>query len=275
MLWLNKKPFSIYILSGANIVEIVLKKVTKNYQLGQTTVEALKGVNLTVKSNDFLTVAGPSGSGKTSLLNMIGCIDSPTSGTVLFDGVDVNQLNLTEKAILRNEKIGFIFQSFNLMPVLSVYENIELPTLIGKKPRKRKETRDWIMHLITSVGLESRVKHKPDELSGGQRQRVAIARALVNNPALILADEPTANLDSDTSLIILDLMRQLNKEENTAFLFSTHDPDIVARCDTVIHVRDGLIVDTLLQTPVATKPTAHIVDGVMQVSLNSTTPLAT
>ncbi len=256
-------------------MEIVLKDVTKHYQLGQTTVHALKGVNLTVKSNDFLTVAGPSGSGKTSLLNMIGCIDSPTSGSVLFDGVDVNQLSLTEKALLRNEKIGFIFQSFNLMPVLSVYENIELPTLIGKKPRKRKDTRDWIMHLIAAVGLETRVKHKPDELSGGQRQRVAIARALVNNPALILADEPTANLDSDTSLIILDLMRQLNKEENTAFLFSTHDPDIVARCDTVIHVRDGLIVNTLTQTPVVTLPAAHIIDGVMQVPPGNTIPLAT
>jgi len=221
-----------------------LTNLSKEYILGSTKVLALDSIDFIVGDSDFITIAGPSGSGKTTMLNMLGCIDTPSTGTVTLDDVYVNELSLAERAVIRNEKIGMIFQSFNLMPVLSVYENIELPTLIGKKAKKSKETEEWIMHLVSAVGLEDRVKHKPDELSGGQRQRVAIARALVNKPQLILADEPTANLDTDTSFKILELMRQLNKNENCAFVFSTHDPEIVNLCDYVVRMRDGRIVQS-------------------------------
>lgn len=247
-------------------MEIKLTNVSKEYSLGATTVTALKNINLTVKSGEFITFAGPSGSGKTSMLNMLACLDTPSNGVVTFDGVDAKTLDLTARAYLRNEKIGMIFQSFNLMPVLNVYENIELPTLIGKKPKKKKETRDWIMHLINSVGLEDRLKHKPEELSGGQRQRVAIARALVNRPELVLADEPTANLDSTTSMKILELMRQLNRDEKCGFVFSTHDPDIVSQCETVIRMRDGEVIDTLDESEASVKYTTRIVDGIARIS---------
>lgn len=246
-------------------MEIKLTNVSKEYDLGATKVHALKDINFTVDSNDFITIAGPSGSGKTTILNMLGCLDTPTSGSVTFDGVDSGNLDLTQQALLRNEKIGIIFQSFNLVPVLSVYENIELPTLIGAKPQKRKDSKDWIMHLIESVGLSDRVDHKPEELSGGQRQRVAIARALVNRPQLVLADEPTANLDSVTSLRILELMRQLNKDENTAFVFSTHDPDIIEHCDAVVRMRDGMILSSEEQHKRKDVSQTTIVDGIAQV----------
>ncbi|MFQ3246835.1 MAG: putative ABC transport system ATP-binding protein [Arenicella sp.] len=222
-------------------METILNKVDKEYSLGNTKVKALNGVDLIIKSQDFITVAGPSGSGKTTLLNMLGCLDTPCSGEVLFDGVNSNSLSLSERAHLRNEKVGFIFQSFNLMPVLNVYENIELPAKIGRKKQSDKELQEWIMHLVDSVGLADRVKHRPDELSGGQRQRVAIARALVNKPELVLADEPTANLDSNTGMRILDLMRKLNQEEQTAFVFSTHDPDVIDLCDHVVRMKNGSI----------------------------------
>jgi len=222
-------------------VETILNKVDKEYSLGNTKVKALNGVDLIIRSQDFITVAGPSGSGKTTLLNMLGCLDTPCSGEVLFDGVNSNSLSLSERAHLRNEKVGFIFQSFNLMPVLNVYENIELPAKIGRKKQSNKELQEWIMHLVDSVGLADRVKHRPDELSGGQRQRVAIARALVNKPELVLADEPTANLDSNTGMRILDLMRKLNQEEQTAFVFSTHDPDVIDLCDHVVRMKNGSI----------------------------------
>ncbi|MFT6099132.1 MAG: putative ABC transport system ATP-binding protein [Arenicella sp.] len=222
-------------------METILNKVDKEYSLGNTKVKALNGVDLIIKSQDFITVAGPSGSGKTTLLNMLGCLDTPCSGEVLFDGVNSNSLSLSERAHLRNEKVGFIFQSFNLMPVLNVYENIELPAKIGRKKQSDKELQEWIMHLVDSVGLADRVKHRPDELSGGQRQRVAIARALVNKPELVLADEPTANLDSNTGMRILDLMRKLNQEEQTAFVFSTHDQDVIDLCDHVVRMKNGSI----------------------------------
>jgi len=222
-------------------VETILNKVDKEYSLGNTKVKALNGVDLIIKSQDFITVAGPSGSGKTTLLNMLGCLDTPGQGEVLFDGVNSNTLSLSERAHLRNEKVGFIFQSFNLMPVLNVYENIELPAKIGRKKQANKELQEWIMHIVDSVGLADRVKHRPDELSGGQRQRVAIARALVNKPELVLADEPTANLDSNTGMRILDLMRKLNQEEQTAFVFSTHDPDVIEICDHVVRMKNGSI----------------------------------
>ncbi len=222
-------------------MEIALNNVRKDYTLGKTQVEALRGVNLIVKDGDFITIAGPSGSGKTTLLNMLGCLDTCQSGEVLFDGVNANTLSATERAYLRNEKIGYVFQSFNLMPVLNVYENVELPARIGRRREASGPLRDWIMHLIEEVGLSDRVDHRPDELSGGQRQRVAIARALVNKPKLVLADEPTANLDSETAARILDLMRAINRDEQTALVFSTHDQDIIKHCDYVLRMRDGLL----------------------------------
>jgi putative ABC transport system ATP-binding protein len=223
-------------------VEIVLDNVKKSYTLGRTQVEALRGVSLRIKAGDFLTVAGPSGSGKTSLLNLIGCLDTPQHGEVVFDGVNVNTLDATSRAHLRNEKIGYVFQSFNLMPVLNVYENVELPARIGRGRHDERALREWIMHLIDAVGLADRVRHRPDELSGGQRQRVAIARALVNHPRLLLADEPTANLDADTGVRILELLRKINREEHTALVFSTHDQDIIDQCDDVLRMRDGVLV---------------------------------
>jgi putative ABC transport system ATP-binding protein len=223
-------------------MHIVLHGVKKVYPLGKATVPALNGVDFHVKPRDFITVAGPSGSGKTTLLNLLGCLDTASEGSVLLDGVDVKALSLTQRAHLRNEKIGFIFQSFNLVPVLNVYENVELPARIGRRPRSARVLRDWIMHLIAAVGLEDRIRHRPEELSGGQRQRVAIARALVNRPQLVLADEPTANLDSDTAMQTLALMRSLNEEERTAFVFSTHDQDIIDHCHTVVRMKDGRLV---------------------------------
>lgn len=223
-------------------MEIILKDVKKDYTLGKTKVPALHGVSLTIKAGDFLTVAGPSGSGKTSLLNILGCLDKPQEGEVIFDGANVNQLDITERAHLRNEKIGYVFQSFNLMPVLNVYENIELPARIGRKRQDEKKLRDWIMHLIDAVGLSERINHRPEELSGGQRQRVAIARALVNKPKLLLADEPTANLDSDTAVKILDLLRKFNREEKTALVFSTHDQEIIDQCHDVLRMRNGVLM---------------------------------
>lgn len=222
-------------------MDVVLINVKKEYVLGKTRVSALNGVDLKIGARDFITVAGPSGSGKTTLLNMLGCLDTPQEGDILFDGGNGNRLSLVERARLRNEKIGYIFQSFNLMPVLNVYENIELPAQIGRKKTDRKALREWVMHLVESVGLTDRVKHRPDELSGGQRQRVAIARALVNRPELVLADEPTANLDSDTAFRILELLRKLNRDEKTALVFSTHDQDIIAQCDQVLKMKDGRI----------------------------------
>lgn len=226
-------------------MEIKLTNVSKEYTLGKTVVSALKNVNFKVQKRDFLTIAGPSGSGKTSLLNLLGCLDTPSKGQVLFDGIDVATLSRTKLAELRNDKIGFIFQSFNLMPVLNVFENIELPARIGNGSKMApKELKEWILHLIHAVGLSDRIKHKPEELSGGQRQRVAIARALVNKPSIILADEPTANLDSITAQSILDLLKKLNREENTALVFSTHDVEIIEQCDRVIRMRSGEIVDS-------------------------------
>jgi putative ABC transport system ATP-binding protein len=223
---------------------IRLSDVRKDYLLGQTKVEALRGVSLAVDKGEFLAVAGPSGSGKSTMLNMIGCIDTPTSGTILINGRDVGGLSDRELTRYRRITVSFIFQSFNLIPVLDVYENIELPLLLqGNKDVKDRRSR--VMHHIDEVGLSDRIKNKPGELSGGQRQRVAIARALAANPLLVLADEPTANLDSATGAKILDLMRTINKQDGTTFIFSTHDNRIMDRAARIIRINDGLIVEDL------------------------------
>lgn len=221
---------------------IEMTGVRKDYPLGETIVSALKGVDFSVEEGELLSVVGPSGSGKTTLLNIIGCIDKPTSGTALIAGQDIAVLDDTALTDLRLYTVGFIFQSFNLIPVLDVLENVEFPLLLMKSPAVSKaEVRERAERLIDEVGLTAQIKQRPAELSGGQRQRVAIARALVTNPKIVLADEPTANLDSDTGHKILELMRKLNEEHKTTFVFSTHDPDVMKYARRVVKLRDGLI----------------------------------
>jgi putative ABC transport system ATP-binding protein len=217
-----------------------LRDVRKEYLLGETKVEALKGISLIIEKGELTAIAGPSGSGKSTILNMVGCIDTPTSGKVIINGQDIAGLSDKQLTRYRRVTISFIFQSFNLIPVLSVYENIELPLLMQNMRDTRERSRR-VMHFIEEVGLADRLKNKPGELSGGQRQRVAIARALVTRPLMVLADEPTANLDSATGGKILDLMREINTREGTTFLFSTHDQRIMEHARRIVRIQDGAI----------------------------------
>ncbi len=222
----------------ANVISV--KNVKKEYILGKTKVKALRGVDLRVKEGEFLCVVGPSGSGKTTLLNLVGCLDSPTSGKVrLFDSYDVSKLKDREATALRRDKIGFIFQTFNLIPVLNVSENIEFPLIIQGVPKAERKKR--VDEIIDDVGLREFVKHKPDELSGGQRQRIAVARALITNPKLVLADEPTANLDKENGMNILKIMKHLNKEHKTTFIFSTHDQRVMEQAKRTVVLSDGKV----------------------------------
>ncbi len=222
---------------------INISGVEKTYYLGKSTIEALKGINATFTKGEFTSVVGPSGSGKSTLLNIIGCLDKPDRGEVVISGENITSLKSNRLADIRAEKIGFIFQSFNLIPVLNVYENIELPLNNISKYGSKKEKRDRIIELIEHVELGRYLKHRPEELSGGQRQRVAIARALVTNPEIVLADEPTANLDSETGRMIIELMRKINRDYGTTFIFSTHDLNIMKYAERVINLHDGRIVD--------------------------------
>ena len=220
-----------------------VENATKDYQLGRTTVPALRGVSLTVEPGEFITVAGPSGSGKSTLLNLIGCLDHPTTGRVLIGDEDVATLGDDLLSDLRAEKIGFIFQTFNLIPVLSALENVEFPLLVRQSAARvvRKNVRERARRALDEVGLAEFVRHRPDELSGGQRQRVAVARALVTDPVIVLADEPTANLDSATGETIVALMEEINRRDGTTFIFSTHDPRVMARAHRVLRLADGRI----------------------------------
>lgn len=220
---------------------VLINDVTKQYTLGKTVVPALRGVNLSVSAGDFVSIAGPSGSGKTTLLNLIGCVDTATTGVVQIDGQDTKNLKDRQLTDLRLNTIGFIFQSFNLVPVLSVFQNVEFPLLLQRK-YSTEERRKRVMELLEKVGLATHAKHRPSELSGGQRQRVAIARALVTRPKIILADEPTANLDSKTGETILDLMREMNRAEKTTFIFSTHDAKVMSYANSIIKIADGKVV---------------------------------
>lgn len=222
---------------------VSVKDVHKIYPLGKTEVHAVKGVSFDITAGDFISIAGPSGSGKSTILNMIGCIDTPSEGTVEIDGTLTGGMNDDDITKLRHRVVGFIFQNFNLVPVLNVFENIEFPLLLDKSTRgEKKERQEWIDYLIGEVGLDKWRTHKPFELSGGQRQRVAIARALVTKPQIVLADEPTANLDSVTGEAIIELMKKVNKDLGTTFIFSTHDQTIVDIADHVIRLKDGVIV---------------------------------
>ncbi len=223
-----------------NVIE--LENVTKYYMLGETRVDALRGVSVSIGQGEFLAIAGPSGSGKSTMLNMFGCIDLPSEGIVRIDGTQTDAMSDKELTRYRRTKIAFIFQSFNLIPVLDVYENIEFPLLL-QKGIATGERRDRVMKAIEDVGLSDRIKNTRDQLSGGQRQRVAIARALVTRPLVVLADEPTANLDSATGRKIVELMRRINETEKTAFVFSTHDAHIMREARRIVRVLDGRIVD--------------------------------
>lgn len=221
---------------------VQLSQVSKSYQMGAVTVSALQEVDLNLFPGEFAALVGPSGSGKSTLLNMIGCVDIPTSGHVLVDGQEVTHLNDNKLTRIRLLKLGFIFQSFNLVNVLSVFQNVEMPLLLqGHFSKQERQKR--VETLIDRVGLSPYLKHRPNELSGGQRQRVSIARALVAEPKIVLADEPTANLDSKTGSEIIDLMKEINESQGTAFLFSTHDERLVSRVERVIHIQDGQILE--------------------------------
>jgi putative ABC transport system ATP-binding protein len=226
----------------ADMSLVELKNVKKTYRLGETTVNALRGIQLSIKKGEFTSIIGASGSGKSTLLNLIGCLDRPDSGSIVVDGHEVTQMSELEQCHLRNEKIGFIFQSFNLVPVLNVWENVELPLLVKNRlpPAEKKQRVDQVLE---AVGLTEFQRHRPDQLSGGQRQRVAIARALVTYPSLVIADEPTANLDSKTAHMILDLMADLNRTRSVTFIFCSHDEKLISRTARVVRIQDGLILE--------------------------------
>lgn len=219
---------------------VSVKEVSKQYKLGKTIVNALREVSIEIEEKEFVCICGPSGSGKTTLLNIIGCLDKPTQGTVTIINQEVSALSDAQLSELRNRSIGFIFQTFNLIPVLTAYENVEYPLwILGKN---KKERRKEVLRILEEVGLLEYKDHKPDELSGGQQQRVAVARALVTMPRLVLADEPTANLDSETGEAILELMRKMNQEFSTTFIFSTHDPQIMKYAQKIYRLKDGRLV---------------------------------
>lgn len=227
-------------IAAESVVRV--ENVSKEYALGKQTVTALRDVSLTVAEREFMALAGPSGSGKSTLLNLVGCIDTPTSGRISIQGNDVGGKSPDALSDLRLNTLGFVFQTFNLLPVLSAWENVEYP-LLQKREVDKNERQKRIKHYLKVVGLEQYAHHRPNELSGGQRQRVAIARALVTHPKIVLADEPTANLDHKTGEDILRLMKKLNIEEGTTFIFSTHDARVMEMADRVIELADGQITD--------------------------------
>lgn len=219
--------------------DIKIEQVQKIYKLGKTDIMALRGVDLEIEKSEFMGIIGPSGSGKTTLLNIIGCIDVPTEGHVLIDGVNTTHMTDNELTLLRRHHIGFIFQSFNLIPVLTAFENVELPLIsLGYAKEKRRE---MVTDMFEKVGIMEFARHKPDELSGGQRQRVAIARALITRPSMVLADEPTANLDSETGNRIVEVMKHMNETFQTTFVISTHDPRLLSYLDRKVFLEDGKI----------------------------------
>ena len=228
-------------MSGANsacpVVELV--EVAKAYRQGDQQVDALRGLTMSVQSGEFTAISGPSGSGKTTALNLIGALDTPTSGTVRLEGADLATLSRKELSRLRRDRIGFVFQAYNLLPILSAYENAEI--VMAVQGVDEAERRQRVMALLARVGLEGLEDRRPTELSGGQQQRVAIARAIAANPAVVLADEPTANVDSTTADTLLEMMETLNREQQVTFLFSTHDPRVMARARRVIRLVDGRI----------------------------------
>jgi putative ABC transport system ATP-binding protein len=226
-----------------------VENVTRVFKTGNVETQALRGVNLKIESGEFTALVGPSGSGKTTLLQLIGCLDQPSSGQVYISGKDVSKLKRDERADLRRGTIGYVFQFFALIPTLSAYENIEMPLLLNNTPAA--ERRERVMQLLEAVGLSERANNRPDQMSGGQQQRVAIARALATRPALILADEPTANLDTPNGQQVMELMTRLNQETGVTFVFATHDPRVIKYARRVVTLRDGVITEDVVQTQAA------------------------
>jgi putative ABC transport system ATP-binding protein len=233
---------------------ISIRNLVKTYQLGDNVVRALAGVSLDVEAGEFLAVTGPSGSGKSTLMHILGCLDRPTEGTYRLDGRDVSTMSNDELATVRQEKLGFVFQGFNLLPRTSALDNVELPLLYGRQAVSAAERRKRALDALRAVGLEERAGHHPNQLSGGQQQRVAIARALINNPSIVLADEPTGNLDTRTSLEVMDLLQELNRTRRITVLLITHELDIAEHATRIIAFRDGLIRS---DTPVVARRVAR------------------
>ncbi|MBK6700215.1 MAG: ABC transporter ATP-binding protein [Saprospiraceae bacterium] len=225
---------------------IEVKKLQKRYLMGDEVIDALKSIDLKVQKNEYLALMGPSGSGKSTLMNLIGCLDSPTSGEYILHGIDVSKMSDSELADVRNKEIGFVFQTFNLLPRMTALENVALPLVYAGVSKVNREER--ARKVLLEVGLADRMTHKPNELSGGQRQRVAIARALINNPAIILADEPTGNLDSKTSQEIMNIFKEIHKRGNTIIVV-THEPDIAAFADRIVRLKDGYIESDQITKP--------------------------
>jgi putative ABC transport system ATP-binding protein len=220
---------------------VELRDLTKTYRQGEVDVPALRGISLGIEQGEFTAICGPSGSGKTTALNLIGALDQPTSGQVLLEGRDLGTLSRRELSHLRRDRIGFVFQAYNLMPVLTAFENAEI--VLALQGVAEPERRDTVMQLLAAVGLEGMEDRRPDQLSGGQQQRVAIARAIAANPAVVLADEPTANVDSETADMLLGIMERLNRERGVTFIFSTHDQRVMERARRVIRIVDGRVAE--------------------------------
>jgi putative ABC transport system ATP-binding protein len=217
------------------------ENVTRTFQVGEVETQALRGINLIIEKGEFAALTGPSGSGKTTLLQLFGCLDQPTSGQVFINGREVTHLNRDQRADLRKQTLGFVFQFFALIPTLTAYENIEMPLLLNRHSAAAR--RERVMQLLQSVDLLDYARHRPDQLSGGQQQRVAVARALASNPSLVLADEPTANLDTENGAQVMAIMQKLNKETGVTFIFATHDPRVIRYARRVITLRDGLVAE--------------------------------
>ncbi len=224
-------------MDNNNLIQI--EDVTRVYTVGETEVHALRGISCSIKKGGIVAIMGPSGSGKSTLMNIIGCLDKPSSGNYLLEGEEVSTFDKNKLALVRNKRIGFIFQSFNLLARTTALENTELPLVYSDVPRKK--AKDMAMKALALVGLEGRELHKTNQISGGEMQRVAIARALVNNPSLLLADEPTGNLDTKTGIEIMDIFKKLNREQNITIILVTHDPEVAVISNRRIYIRDGLI----------------------------------